>query len=59
MLADPHLRVCVEDFDPLGGDEEIDLSEGLSVSLRTLWREKGQTKNTDELVPSSPLTVIG
>lgn len=33
LLAEPHLWICVENFDPLGGDEQIDLSEGLCVSI--------------------------
>ncbi len=40
VLAGAHLWVCVEDFDPLGGDEQIDLSEGLSVSICTLQKDK-------------------
>lgn len=35
-----HLRVCVEDLDPLGGDEQIHLGEGLSFSVGTLLQDR-------------------
>lgn len=36
VLAGAHLRVCIEDFDSLGRDEQINLSESLCVSICTL-----------------------
>lgn len=55
LFAGTHLWVCVEDFDPLGGDEQIDLGEGLSISVWTLQRDKGQ--KTKELVKLSSWTL--
>lgn len=45
MLLDAHLRVCIEDFDPLGGDEQINLGEALRFSVGTLLQGKN-TKTT-------------
>lgn len=52
-----YLRVCIEDFDPLGGDEQIDLSESLSVSICTL---KGTDNNTEtgQILPSLTFNVL-
>lgn len=38
------LRVCVEDFDPLGGDEQIHLREGLCISICTLLQDKTHSR---------------
>lgn len=43
--VEAHLRVCIEDFDPLGGDEQIHLGEGLRFSVATLLQGKN-TKTT-------------
>lgn len=37
--AGAHLRVCIEDLDPLGRDEQIHLSEGLRFSVCTLLQD--------------------
>lgn len=39
-VLDAHLRVCIKDFDPLGGDEQIHLGEGLRFSVGTLLQGK-------------------
>lgn len=44
-MLDAHLRVCIEDFDPLGGDEQVHLGEGLGFSVTTLLQDK-KTKTT-------------
>lgn len=44
VVSHAHLRVRVQNFDPLSGDEQIDLSEGLSVSVCTLRQDKTRQK---------------
>lgn len=44
VLAGAHLRVCIEDFDPLGGDEEINFSQGLCISVSALLQDKNERK---------------
>lgn len=48
--ADTHLRVCIEDFDPLGRDEQIHLSESLRFSVCTLLRDKKRKKKKEKLL---------
>lgn len=50
--ADSHLRVRIEDFDPLGGDEQIHLREGLRFSVGALL----QGQNTEASAASQPIT---
>lgn len=45
--AGAHLRVCIEDLDPLGRDEQIHLSEGLRFSVCTLLQDKKKKKKKD------------
>lgn len=55
VLLDAHLRVCVEDFDPLGGDEQIHLGEGLRFSVGTLLQDKNTRRTSCHWLPNETL----
>ena len=40
LLSCSNLSVCIEDFDPLSGHEQINFSCGSSVPVRTLHRQE-------------------